>query len=320
MAKVSVIIPCYKSGSYIDKCIAALERQTYKDFDVIMVDDCSPDDTWSVITRLSDVSNVQIKCMKNEVNSGPAKSRHNGILVSGSDYIAFCDSDDWYEDVFLEKMIERAEKNDADIVFCNTQKVLSNGKLVKGDIIGEVSENISVSEALSFGFDSMCAMMIKRDIVLNTPFPDIRNGEDMAMIPLMIMKSGKFGAVRECLYNYYCRQGSLSLTVNEKVIKSLEESYDFIYQNRESVFEKEIEFIGIKNVVYGALLNLFKISYDIKWASEILNRFEEKYPNWANNFYLETLSIYKRVFVVFAKKRFFIMTKILSAIHKLITR
>ena len=319
MAVVSVIIPCYNAENYIEVCLDALSKQTFKDFDVILIDDCSLDNTAERIEKYRISHNLDIKYMRNEVNSGPSKSRHYGVESTDSEYVAFCDSDDWYEADFLQKMIGEARKKSADIVFCNMQKVLPNGTKIKSDAIGGIVSDISVSEALSFGVDSMCTMLIKRDIVVDTPFIDIRNGEDMAMVPLMIIRSAKFGAVRDCLYNYFCRPGSASLFVDENVVRSLEQSFDFIYNNRDIRYEKEIEFVGIKNVVYGVLLNHFKYSTVKEFARRVLNEFEKKYPEWAKNEYVNKLTVFKKLFVSLAKRRMFFGVKCLCKIHTFLT-
>lgn len=100
MSKVSVIIPCYNAAAYIDRCFKALENQTYKDFDVIVVDDCSTDNSIEIIEKYRATSKLTITIMKNDINSGPAASRNKGIRKSTAEYITFCDSDDWYEKRF----------------------------------------------------------------------------------------------------------------------------------------------------------------------------------------------------------------------------
>ena len=92
MARISVIIPCYNSEKYIAKCINALSNQTYKDFDVIMIDDCSTDETLKVISDFEKKSPFPMKCLKNEINLGPARTRKFGVMQSNSEYIAFCDN------------------------------------------------------------------------------------------------------------------------------------------------------------------------------------------------------------------------------------
>ena len=120
MPKVSVIIPLYKSEKYIDTCLSSLAGQTYKDFDVILVDDCSPDNSvfvaGSAMRRLG-MDNVTI--IHNEKNLGPSKTRANGIAYSQSEYIAFCDSDDFFEKEHLQLMTEASENFTNDMIFCS---------------------------------------------------------------------------------------------------------------------------------------------------------------------------------------------------------
>ena len=92
--KVSVIIPCYNAEAYLRRCLNALEQQKYKDFEVICVDDCSSDDTASIINEFIDRGKISLRYFRNSVNSGPALSRNHGIASATGRYICFCDSDD----------------------------------------------------------------------------------------------------------------------------------------------------------------------------------------------------------------------------------
>lgn len=108
MATISVIIPCYNAGEYIEKTLRALEQQTLQDFEVIAVDDCSSDNTAEVIRTIAAGSNLQITLLQNEVNSGPALSRNRAIDASCAEFVCFCDSDDWYEEDYLQLMYEKS--------------------------------------------------------------------------------------------------------------------------------------------------------------------------------------------------------------------
>lgn len=318
MAFISVVIPCYNSENYIKRCLEALEGQTYSDFEVILTDDCSTDKTAETIVDFKKTHHLNMQLIKNEKNSGPAVSRNKAIEEANGKYIAFCDSDDRYDENYLELMAAAAAENDADMVFCNSKKVLASGKAIDIKLFEDAPQNMTVKDALAFGIDSLWCLMVKREIILKTPLPDIRNGEDMAVIPLMIMNSQRFAAVEKPIYNYFCNSGSLSNAVNEKVVKSLEKSFEYIYKNRSAEYDTEIELIGVKNIVYGALLNHFKYSSDKKEAKEILQRFENKYPDWNNNKYISQLPFAKRLFVKLAKGRCFCGLKLLSFAHKTI--
>ena len=130
-----------------------------------------------------------------------------------------------------------------------------------------VSKSIDTQNALRLSVDSLCVILVKREILREIPFPDLRNGEDMAIIPLMISKSRIFGVVNECLYNYLYRQNSASMTANEHVVNSLIHSFEHIETNMPKEYKEECEMIGVRNLLYGGLLALFKYSYDRKKAN-----------------------------------------------------
>ena len=313
---ISVIIPCYNSGKYIEKCLNALDRQTFKDFDIILVDDCSIDNTLEVVNNYSKKHDLNITILSNKVNSVPAVSRLNGIKKSKSEFIAFCDSDDWYDSNYLDVMSRAITSNDSDMIFCNSQKVFGNGTIKKINNTCGYEGEITQIEALTMGIDSLWSIVVRKAIFESVAQTDLRNGEDMAIIPLMIMESRKFYAVKEYLYNYLCRPGSLSLNCNDRMISSLELSFEHILVNAKPGFEKEVEYIGIKNVVYGILLNHFKYSSNKTYARNLLKKFEDQYPCWSKNVYIRNMSLFKRLFVWLAKKRCFAGIKILCGIHR----
>lgn len=317
MAKVSVIIPCYNAEDYIVKCLEALARQTFKDFDVYCVNDCSLDSTEKVIKDYQIASNLDIHYLKNEVNSGPAYSRNNAIAHSSAEYICFCDSDDWYDEDYLESMVGEANKNDADIVFCDYRMVWDSGKTM--DHHTEIrAEHLAHSESvLPRSTDSLCAMMVRRTIIAHAPQPNLRNGEDMAVIPLLVANATRFGKVDKCIYNYLCREGSTSNNASLKVVDSLIASYEHVKNNMSTGYEAETEFIGIRNLLYGALLNLFKCSSDKQKAVSIIENFEERFPVWFDNKYVPILPKSKRIFIKLVQWRAYTLMKCFARLHSM---
>ncbi|MFN3530991.1 MAG: glycosyltransferase family 2 protein [Candidatus Brocadia sp.] len=92
MPKVSVIIPTYNRSEFLSSAIASVLNQTFQDFEIIVVDDGSKDNTPEVVNRLN---NKKIKYIRNEINKGEAGARNTGIINSNSEYIAFLDDDEW---------------------------------------------------------------------------------------------------------------------------------------------------------------------------------------------------------------------------------
>lgn len=322
MPYVSVVIPCYNAASYIEKCLHALEVQSYRDFEVILVDDCSTDETSSCIERYQDTGVLKLHYYRNERNMGPSITRKRGIDASTSKYITFCDSDDWYEYNYLELMVEKASENDADMVFCGYQTVSIKNERVKKNphLLPDVLGEPSVPEALQLPIDSLCVTMVKRSVIEGISFPDLRNGEDMAILPVMITKSQSFGVVNQCLYNYLYRENSASMRASDKVVQALIQSFDYVESNISDEYREQREIIGVRNLIYGGLLSLFKYSYNIKKAKKILSDFEDKYPKWEENRLVKELPAYKKIFLKFAAKRHFAGLKILSMIHSLLVR
>ena len=102
---VSVIIPVYKAERFIKHTINSVINQTYKNIEIILVDDCSPDKSADIILEMAKIYS-QIKYFKLDVNSGAAVARNKGIEVSEGQYIAFLDSDDSWKHSKIEKEIE----------------------------------------------------------------------------------------------------------------------------------------------------------------------------------------------------------------------
>lgn len=313
MCKVSVIIPCYNSSEYIGKCLRSFERQTFKEFEIIVVDDCSKDDTVEVVLNHINTSALSIKLLCNEVNRGPSYSRFNGITHAAGEYVSFCDSDDWYEPDYLMFMYQKSQEEDADIVIADYYIVSSQGQKRERKI--GIQRTLSSAEALTINVDSMCIMLCRKQLFKGLAFPDIRNGEDMAVIPALLSRANRVGFVDECLYNYQYRENSASNSSNDKVVNSMILSFQYVEDSLAKKYREEIEYIGIRNLIYGALLNLFKYSKSNERADQILYDFVRKYPNWNRNKYLDKMPAYKRVFVKAAYGRHYFILRLLARLH-----
>lgn len=317
MHKVSVIIPCFNSETTIMRCIKSILNQTYNDFEIIVVDDCSTDNSALLVKELC-CKYTNITLLKNTENSGPSLTRKNGIMHSESEFIMFCDSDDYYEPSCIEKMIFAAESNGAMVSACN-YNIIKGSKIRQHNVLK--TENIvNLQHALILPIDSMWCCCFKRTLFDDICFPNIRNGEDMAIIPLLILKSGKISCLEDCLYNYVYQKQSLSNSSSLKVVSNLEDSFQYIFENIQKTYIDEIEFLGIRNLIYGGLLYLFKCSNNKKYATKIISLFDNNFPNWFRNQYIIMLPFHKKLFVLFAKKRLFFLLKVLTFVHGLFVR
>lgn len=180
----------------------------------------------------------------------------------------------------------------------------------------------SKKKLIAIAPDSLCCMLVKKSLFSDLVFPEIRNGEDIAIIPILISKAKNIGFVKECLYNYAYRDNSLSKKFTKSMVDSLQESFLYIEKGLSTEYKEEIEFLGIKNYLYSATLNLFKSE---KMPSRlevdnIVNFYLSKYNNWSRNKYYSLLPKYKRIYLFAVKYKMYYMCRVFSILHKVISK
>ena len=115
MIKVSVIIPVYNVELYLRECLDSIINQTLKEIEIICIDDCSSDNSYSILEEYSNIDN-RVKIFRNKINIGPGPSRNIGIRASQGEYISFIDSDDFISTDYLEILYLTAQEYNSDIV------------------------------------------------------------------------------------------------------------------------------------------------------------------------------------------------------------
>lgn len=321
MVDISVVIPCYNASNYLEKCIKSLSCQSFKNFEVIIVDDCSKDNSATLAEKLIKKYRIEAQIIKNDKNMGPSYSRKNGIAIANGEYIAFCDSDDYYDATYLEKMFLATENRTNDVVFCNYNVVYSNGIIKKHENVKRILQYDRVA-LIGQVSDSLWCMLVRKTIFSGMEFPDIRNGEDMAIIPMILSKSNTIGYVDSCIYNYVYQENSLSRKFTPEMINSLKKSFIYIKKTMPTEYQDEIEYLGIKNYLYAAVLNYLKNDQmpSKKEITEVVNWFVLEYPHWYKNKYFHSLPRYKKIYLSAVRHRMYGICRILSMIHKYISR
>lgn len=135
MPKVSVIVPVYNVAPYIERCVRSLFEQTLDDIEYIFVNDCTPDNSMEILYKVLEEyprRKGQTTIVHHECNRGALAARQTAVAVAAGDFIIACDSDDWVELCMYEKMYDVAERENADMVWCdyyqdtiNSQKRIS---------------------------------------------------------------------------------------------------------------------------------------------------------------------------------------------------
>lgn len=116
--KVSIIIPIYRSEAYIVQCMDSIARQTFHDYEVILVNDGSPDKSTEIITKFISENRLKNFQLVNKDNKGVSSARNAGLRLANGEWIAFIDSDDWVEPNYLENMLASIAQNDSDLCLC----------------------------------------------------------------------------------------------------------------------------------------------------------------------------------------------------------
>lgn len=120
MPQISIIVPVYKTEKYIHRCIESILNQTFKDFELILIDDGSPDQCPLICDEYA-LKDTRVQVIHKD-NAGVAAARNSGLDIAKGEYITFVDSDDWIEQEMYQSMMETARKFDCDVVMCDCVK------------------------------------------------------------------------------------------------------------------------------------------------------------------------------------------------------
>lgn len=317
MINVSLIIPCYNSGEYLGKCIESIKQQKEKNFEVVFIDDASTDNTLARLNEFKNSSIISVTILKNQHNRGPGYSRNKAISHARGKYIAFCDSDDYFSTDLITKLNYEISNKENDIFLYGYKKDI-NGKIINTNYINEINMYTSKNDIIAHCLDSLCLMCIKREMFNDIKLPNLYNGEDVVAVYALMFKSSSIKCIPDDLYVYKMRKNSLSTSIDKELPYKLVKVYSKI-KNLVVDDSKLIEYIGIKIVLYGAVLNGCKAGLSAKKIKIIIEKFETDYPNWADNLYIKKLNFSKKIFLKACKKNNYALLVILSKIHKILT-
>lgn len=287
---ISVIIPCYNLEAYIEKCIESLENQTYKNMEIICVDDCSKDNTYELLKKLEkQYDNIVV--LQNDKNGGAAYARNNALKVAKGEYIGFVDADDYISQDYYEKLIEKAEDEKADIVTTDIEIVYEGGKqpsILSYGCVGKVSKFNLVHNGLAA---SPCNKLIKKELIIKYPFLEGKMNEDVASIIPCLVNAKNVAYVTGIKYFYIQRGNS---TQNEDVKEKRFEMFDAVAMCLDRIkdsqdFEKYKEAILFNQISMLYLVIIPKQSNEekrLKLFEIFIQKERECNYNIANNKYI----------------------------------
>lgn len=216
---ISVTVPIYNVEKYLEKCIQSIVNQTYKNLEIILVDDGSPDSSPQICDNWAKIDS-RIKVV-HQINSGVSAARNTGLKLSSGDFVTFVDGDDFIDTDMYETLVSAYLKSGADIVGCSFRTIDENNnnavfeKQCSADIIGVLpSEKIIASYfALNNGnLVSFCNKIIKKSAFDGVEFPLGRIFEDWTLAPVIYDKCEKIEFLDCIKYNYIIHSGSAMRT------------------------------------------------------------------------------------------------------------
>lgn len=224
--KFSIIVPVYNVDKYLRQCVNSVERQDYKNYEIILVDDGSTDDSPIICDEFKQ-KNTAIKVIHKK-NGGLSDARNIGTEQAKGEYVIYLDSDDYWNDTaFLSKIYTLIDADKPDLLVFGYKKVLDNR-----DMFSYIphSKSDSVEELVKAGEFNICAWdkVVKRELLISNNIFFRKNvySEDMEWCSLLFKYVEKISILSETPYSYRQRTGSITKKISEKNIADIKDNFE----------------------------------------------------------------------------------------------
>lgn len=317
---ISVIVPVYNVEQYLEKCVNSIINQTYKNLEIILVDDGATDSSGNMCDELAKSDN-RIKVYHKE-NGGLSDARNYGVERATGDYIGFVDSDDYIDSEMYEKLYEAIKKENVDVAECSL-KVIYPGKIELFTdekyykVLGK-TEYLEEYLTIKKIFGSVWTKLIKSDVAKKLVFPKGKLYEDTYYAYDLIEKVDRYVIMNNPYYNYLMRENSIT---NAKFNPRILDLIEIVEKFHKTTYEN---YPGLKEAAdcrkmyaYFSVLNsiLLEENYrDNEYYSEILNYFKRNYISLLKNKYINynrklsviliklNIDLYRKVLMKYKKK------------------
>lgn len=233
---ISIIIPIFNVEKYLSKCLDSVINQTYKNLEIICINDGSKDDSYQILVEYAQRDN-RIKII-NQDNQGVSNARNNGLRIATGKYVYFLDSDDTINDIFMETSFNTAERNNSDIVIVATN-VFKRKNIINEDFIVAAT----------------CELFIKKELLDRHPsirYPEkIQHNEDGIFNHKLLCVTNKLNINYEAMYYYTQRFGQSSQLINKKnklylkTIKKVLNILEDFHANYDLLNDKKFKYLSL---------------------------------------------------------------------------
>ena len=279
MVKVSIITPVYNVEKCIERSIKSVINQTYKDFELLLIDDGSKDRSIEIGKSLLENSDVKYRIITQE-NSGVSAARNMGIREASGEYITFLDSDDYIDSRFIELMYQKASMYKYDLVFCDYAQVDSKDKILVSSTTNFLEEDISGREGALKQLNcditiGMGSALYKTSIIKeNNLFFDSNRkyAEDNVFTVKALLKMNKITYVNKVLMYYVRWDSSVTNSVSLRHLDCYYSYVDLLKYLDSADDLKNIKTFLIEYKIPYAIAHIFSVfSKDTNFHEELLN-------------------------------------------------
>jgi len=251
---VSIIMPSYNTAKFIEETVNSVLNQTYTNWELIIVDDCSTDNTDEVVSQFND---ERIKYIKNEKNSGAAISRNRALREAKGKWIAFLDSDDVWLPEKLEKQIAFMENNGYKFTYAQYEEIDEDSKPRNVFVSGP--RKITKAGMYNFCWQGCLTVMYDADAVGLVQIADLKKNNDYAMW-LKVIKKADCYLLRANLAKYRIRSGSISRHSKLKLIKH----HYLLYRVGEKRNAVSSSILTVLNLVFGVIKKIIFVKKQVQ--------------------------------------------------------
>lgn len=210
MEGLSIIIPCYNVENYIEKCLNSITKQELKTYEIILINDCSKDNTLSIIKEYQQKhTEIDITVINNKENMGAGASRNRAVAKAKYDYISFVDSDDILSDNFYKEMLNLMKRKKATLVVCDIESVYEedSSQRIRMKPCDEKQTRLSfINNGMAA---SPCNKIFLKQELLKYPFAEGIMNEDIATVIPVLVTTKKIEYSKKATYYYIQRSNSV---------------------------------------------------------------------------------------------------------------
>ena len=206
---VSIITPMYNSKDFIESTLLSVQSQTYENWEMIVIDDCSDDDGPNIVKKISN-NDSRIKLIMQKNNLGPSNARNTGIELAEGRYLAFLDSDDMWHEEKLDKQIKFMQSNKYAFTFTGYEKINEVGKA--SGIVMPFKKQVTYHDLLKSNHIGCLTAMLDLELIGEKKYmPNIKKRQDHCLWLEILKKVEKAYCLDQILGKYRLREGSVSI-------------------------------------------------------------------------------------------------------------